>query len=58
MGNRKRSVTRHSEKREKLDKYRRDLDEAESKYDLNKAAELRHGKIPTLEKDIQEMENN
>ena len=43
-------------KREKLDKYRRDLDEAESKYDLNKAAELRHGKIPTLEKEIQEME--
>ncbi|MGE7941673.1 ATP-dependent Clp protease ATP-binding subunit [Lysinibacillus xylanilyticus] len=43
-------------KRETLNKYRRDLDEAESKYDLNKAAELRHGKIPTLEKDIQEME--
>jgi len=43
-------------KREILDKYRRDLDEAESKYDLNKAAELRHGKIPTLEKEIQEME--
>ncbi|WP_286925369.1 MULTISPECIES: ATP-dependent Clp protease ATP-binding subunit [Lysinibacillus] len=43
-------------KRETLDKYRRDLDEAESKYDLNKAAELRHGKIPTLEKEIQKME--
>ncbi|MFJ6211254.1 ATP-dependent Clp protease ATP-binding subunit [Lysinibacillus sp. NPDC092081] len=43
-------------KREKLDKYRRDLDEAESKYDLNKAAELRHGKIPILEKEIKEME--
>ena len=43
-------------KRETLDKYRRDLDEAESKYDLNKAAELRHGKIPTLEKEIQVME--
>ncbi|AHN20621.1 AAA family ATPase [Lysinibacillus sphaericus] len=43
-------------KRESLDKYRRDLDEAESKYDLNKAAELRHGKIPALEKEIQEME--
>lgn len=43
-------------KRETLDKYRRDLDEAESKYDLNKAAELRHGKIPTLEKEIQGME--
>ncbi|MFJ5791995.1 ATP-dependent Clp protease ATP-binding subunit [Lysinibacillus sp. NPDC093197] len=45
-------------KRESLDKYRRDLDEAESKYDLNKAAELRHGKIPALEKEIQEMEQH
>lgn len=43
-------------KRETLDKYRRDLDEAEGKYDLNKAAELRHGKIPTLEKEIQTLE--
>lgn len=43
-------------KREQLDKYRRDLDEAESKYDLNKAAELRHGKIPTLEKELTELE--
>ncbi|MFJ7950855.1 ATP-dependent Clp protease ATP-binding subunit [Lysinibacillus sp. NPDC096418] len=45
-------------KRETLDKYRRDLDEAESKYDLNKAAELRHGKIPTLEKELQDMEQH
>jgi len=39
-------------KREQLDSYRRDLEEAESKYDLNKAAELRHGKIPSLEKEL------
>ncbi|WP_107838802.1 ATP-dependent Clp protease ATP-binding subunit [Metasolibacillus meyeri] len=43
-------------KREQLDKYRRDLEDAESKYDLNKAAELRHGKIPTLEKELAELE--
>ncbi|MEO4054248.1 AAA family ATPase [Solibacillus sp. CAU 1738] len=43
-------------KREQLDKYRRDLEEAESKYDLNKAAELRHGKIPALEKELTTLE--
>ena len=43
-------------KREQLDKYRRDLEEAESKYDLNKAAELRHGKIPSLEKELAALE--
>ena len=35
---------------------RRELEEAESKYDLNKAAEFRHGKIPSLEKQIAEVE--
>ena len=44
------------QKREQLDKYRRDLEEAESNYDLNKAAELRHGKIPVLEKEITTLE--
>lgn len=41
------------QKREVLDRYRRELEEAENQYDLNKAAELRHGKIPTLEKELQ-----
>ena len=41
------------QKREELDRYRRELEEAENRYDLNKAAELRHGKIPTLEKELQ-----
>ena len=41
------------QKREVLDRYRRELEEAENQYDLNLAAELRHGKIPTLEKELQ-----
>ncbi|MBD8026675.1 AAA family ATPase [Ureibacillus sp. Re31] len=44
------------QKREQLDQFRRDLEEAESKYDLNKAAELRHGKIPALEKELENLE--
>ena len=43
--------------REVLDLYRRELEEAENQYDLNLAAELRHGKIPTLEKELQVYEN-
>lgn len=45
------------QKREVLDLYRRELEEAENQYDLNLAAELRHGKIPTLEKELQVYEN-
>ncbi|CAM4059163.1 ATP-dependent chaperone ClpB [Lederbergia lenta] len=41
------------EKREQLDKLRRELEDAESEYDLNKAAELRHGRIPAVEKELQ-----
>lgn len=40
------------EKREQLDRYRRELEEAENRFDLNKAAELSYGKIPTLEKEL------
>ncbi|MBS4210647.1 ATP-dependent chaperone ClpB [Bacillus sp. FJAT-50079] len=44
------------EKREQLDKLRRELEDAESEYDLNRAAELRHGRIPALEKELKELE--
>ncbi len=43
-------------KREVLEKLRRELEDAENKYDLNKAAELRHGKIPALEKELKSIE--
>ncbi len=43
-------------KREQLEKLRRELEKAEDEYDLNKAAELRHGRIPALEKELRELE--
>jgi ATP-dependent Clp protease ATP-binding subunit ClpB len=53
----KESLQHIQKKRELLDSYRRDLELAENNYDLNKAAELRHGKIPTLEKEITTLES-
>lgn len=44
------------EKRALLDRYRRELEDAENRYDLNKAAELRHGKIPALEVELKSLE--
>ncbi|MGN7387072.1 ATP-dependent Clp protease ATP-binding subunit [Sporosarcina sp. SAFN-015] len=43
-------------KREDLDRYRRELEDAQNRFDLNKAAELQYGKIPELEKQLQELE--
>src|SRR4029453_8344573 len=39
--------------REELDHVRREVEEAERNYDLNRAAELRHGKLPELERRLQ-----
>lgn len=44
------------QKREQLDQFRRQLEEAENKYDLNAAAVLQHGKIPELEKELVALE--
>ncbi|MDE1548048.1 ATP-dependent chaperone ClpB [Jeotgalibaca caeni] len=43
-------------KREELDRARRQLEEAEGEYDLEKAAVLRHGTIPQLEKEVAALE--
>ncbi|MDG5472974.1 ATP-dependent chaperone ClpB [Jeotgalibacillus sp. ET6] len=43
-------------KREELDKLRRELDEAEGEYNLSLAAELKHGKIPMVEKELLDLE--
>lgn len=45
-------------KREELDRKRSELEKAESEYDLNKAAVLRHGEIPQLQKELEELEKN
>ena len=44
------------ELREKLEKVRRQSEEAERAYDLNRVAELRHGTIPQLERELGEQE--
>ena len=46
----KEGIQKVQEKRELLEKSRRELEKAENEYDLNKAAELRHGKIPASRK--------
>jgi len=42
--------------REELEKARLQVEDAERAYDLNRAAELRHGLIPTLESKVREAE--
>lgn len=52
----KEGIQHVQEKREQLEKLRHELADAENNYDLNRAAELRHGKIPSLEKELKAME--
>lgn len=54
----KQGIQKVQEKREQLEKLRRELQQAEDKYDLNLAAELRHGQIPLAEKELKELESN
>lgn len=42
--------------RESIEKTKLDIQKAEREYDLNKAAELKHGKLPQLEKKLAEEE--
>lgn len=54
----KEGISRIQGKRELLEKLRRELETAENEYDLNKAAELRHGRIPAVEKELADLEQN
>lgn len=56
MGERKEDIHKVRDLREHLERLRRELEEAEGNYDLNKATELRHGKIPAIEKELKEAE--
>lgn len=42
--------------RAEIEKTRRSVEEAERSYDLNKAAELKHGVLPQLQKSLKELE--
>ena len=43
--------------REKIEDVNAEIEAAERKYDLNKAAELKYGKLPQLQKELQEKEH-
>jgi ATP-dependent Clp protease ATP-binding subunit ClpB len=47
------AIRRLQELREELESVRRDIEQAERSYDLNRAAELRHGKLPELERRLE-----
>lgn len=49
-------IAKLQEKRSELDESRKALEEAETNYNLERAAELQHGKIPALEKELRELE--
>ncbi|MGE7781412.1 ATP-dependent chaperone ClpB [Peribacillus sp. NPDC097264] len=52
----KSSLQKVQDQREELEKLKHELEQAENDYDLNRAAELRHGKIPQLQKELEAME--
>lgn len=52
----KEEVAKLRDKRAEIEKARHELEEAESNYDLERAAVLRHGQIPALEKELKRLE--
>ena len=44
-----------NKKKEEIETKKRELERAEDEYDLEKAARLKHGTIPTLEKELEEL---
>ncbi|WP_214761713.1 ATP-dependent chaperone ClpB [Exiguobacterium sp. s129] len=54
--NEKESTHRVQQIRGDLEKVRLELQEAESRYDLNRASELKYGRIPELERELEEAE--
>ncbi len=46
------------DKRAELDESKKALENAENQYDLGKAAELKHGKIPQIEAELRELEDS
>lgn len=53
----KSALQKVQDQREELEKLRHELEQAENDYDLNRAAELRHGRIPQLQKELEAMED-
>jgi len=54
--NEKNSISRLQKLRENIEHTNADIAKAERSYDLNKAAELKYGKLPALKKELEEAE--
>jgi ATP-dependent Clp protease ATP-binding subunit ClpB len=52
----KEGISRIQKIREEIEKVNQEIVVAEREYDLNRAAELKHGRLPQLEKDLHESE--
>ncbi len=54
--NEKTSINRVQKIREKIESINAEIEKAQNSYDLNKAAELKYGKLPQLQKELEECE--
>ncbi len=54
--NEKNSITKVQKLREELEQVNADIEKAEREYDLNRAAELKYGKLPALQKELEAQE--
>ena len=54
--NEKNAILKVQKLREELEKINLEIEKAERNYDLNKAAELKYGKLPQLQKELEEEE--
>ena len=54
--NEKKSIEKVQKLREDIEKTNAQIEQAERSYDLNKVAELRYGKLPSLQKELEEEE--
>jgi ATP-dependent Clp protease ATP-binding subunit ClpB len=52
----KEAIGRVRSLREEIEQVRRQVEEAQRQYDLNRAAELKHGRLPALERQLREEE--
>ncbi len=53
----KQSIGRIQQLREEMEKIHAEIEKAQNDYDLNRAAELRYGKLPALEKELEDAES-
>ena len=54
--NEKNAISKVQKLREEIEQVNADIETAERNYDLNRAAELKYGKLPSLQKELQEEE--